>query len=169
MFDERGVHNAGITDGAIDNNKVSDNANISGKKLDIDSVITTINEDGSINLSGTKIQVGDRTLDVELSTQNQKIEDNSTKIESQKAQISALDDKISLKVDNPSSATIILEQQLNITDYEVLENGEIKIFSNLDSIGLINSTISKKGVVVERIGLKGEKLRVKIEKKRKDT
>ena len=65
---------------------------------------------------------------------------------------------ISLKVDNPSSATIILEQQLNITDYEVLENGEIKIFSNLDSIGLINSTISKKGVVVERIGLKGEKL-----------
>ena len=115
MFDERGVHNAGITDGAIDNNKVSDNANISGKKLDINSVITTINEDGSINLSGTKVQVGDRTLDVELSTQNQKIEDNSTKIESQKAQISALDDKISLKVDNT-----IFEQ------YETTVNGKIE-------------------------------------------
>ena len=39
MLDHRGVHNAGITDGAIDNRKVSENANISGKKLDIDSVV----------------------------------------------------------------------------------------------------------------------------------
>ncbi|HHD2755563.1 TPA: hypothetical protein ACOTHC_001367, partial [Clostridium perfringens] len=37
MLDSDGVHNAGITNGAIDNNKVADNANISGNKLDINS------------------------------------------------------------------------------------------------------------------------------------
>lgn len=65
---------------------------------------------------------------------------------------------ISLKVDNAPSATITLEKELNITDYEVLEKNQIKIFSNLDSIGLINSTLSKKGIIVENIGLKGENL-----------
>lgn len=98
MIDGAGVHNAGITDGAIDNNKVADDANISGLKLDIDSVIRTINEDGSETIAGTKVQVGDRTLDIELSTQNQLITNNSTQISNQQSQINALDEQISLKV-----------------------------------------------------------------------
>lgn len=98
MIDSGGVHNAGITDGAIDNNKVADDANISGLKLDIDSVIRTINEDGSETIAGTKVQVGDRTLDIELSTQNQLITNNSTQISNQQSQINALDEQISLKV-----------------------------------------------------------------------
>lgn len=69
MLDGNGVHNAGITDGAIDNNKVADNANISGNKLDINSVIREVNNNGTETIKGTKVTVGDRTLDVELSTQ----------------------------------------------------------------------------------------------------
>ncbi|MGG7163150.1 ATP-binding cassette domain-containing protein [Clostridium ihumii] len=65
---------------------------------------------------------------------------------------------ILLKVDDLSKASIILERNLNIMDYEVLENNMIKIFSNLNEIGLINSTISKSGVIVENISLKGENL-----------
>lgn len=65
---------------------------------------------------------------------------------------------IELEVDDASSAVTLLERELDITDYEVLENNKIKIFSNLDSVGKINSVISKKGVIVERIGLKGENL-----------
>ena len=80
LIDHNGVHNAGITDGAIDNRKVSENANISGKKLDIDSVIRTINDDGSVTIEGTKIQVGNTTLDVELSKQTNLINDHTTQL-----------------------------------------------------------------------------------------
>ena len=65
---------------------------------------------------------------------------------------------IDVSVDDISTTTTILEQDLNITDYEVLEGHKIKIFSNLDSIGIINSTLSKKGIIVDSIGLKGENL-----------
>lgn len=65
---------------------------------------------------------------------------------------------IGLSVDDTSTTSTILEQELNITDYEVLEGKKIKIFSNLDSIGIINSTLSKKGIIVDSIGLKGENL-----------
>lgn len=65
---------------------------------------------------------------------------------------------IELEVDDASNAVIILEKELDIIDYEVLENNKIKIFSSLDSVGKINSIISRKGVIVEKIGLKGENL-----------
>ena len=99
MFDSDGVHNAGITDGAIDNNKVADNANISGNKLDINSVIREVNNNGTETIKGTKVTVGDRTLDVELSTQNNTITEHSKELSSQKTSINALDNALKLKVD----------------------------------------------------------------------
>lgn len=65
---------------------------------------------------------------------------------------------IELEVDDASNTVIILEKELDIIDYEVLENNKIKIFSSLDSVGKINSVISRKGIIVEKIGLKGENL-----------
>lgn len=100
MLDSDGVHNAGITNGAIDNNKVADNANISGNKLDINSVIREVNTHGTETIAGTRIQVGDRTLDVELSTQKNTITEHSKELSTQKATIQALDSAIKLKVDS---------------------------------------------------------------------
>ncbi|MCX0381884.1 hypothetical protein [Clostridium perfringens] len=99
MLDSDGVHNAGITNGAIDNNKVADNANISGNKLDINSVIREVNNNGTETIKGTKVTVGDRTLDVELSTQNNTITEHSKELSSQKTSINALDNALKLKVD----------------------------------------------------------------------
>lgn len=79
MIDGEGVHNAGITDGAIDNNKVADDANISGKKLDIKSVVEEIN-DGETKISQTIIQVGDKSLDIVLREQTQEISDTTERI-----------------------------------------------------------------------------------------
>lgn len=79
MIDGEGVHNAGITDGAIDNNKVADDANISGKKLDIRSVVEEIN-DGETKISQTIIQVGDKSLDIVLREQTQEISDTTERI-----------------------------------------------------------------------------------------
>ena len=50
---------------------------------------------------------------------------------------------IDLIVDDTAKAVALLERELDISDYEVWEGNKIKIFSNLDSVGIINSTISK--------------------------
>lgn len=65
---------------------------------------------------------------------------------------------IDLKVDDTSRAVILLERELGISDYEVLENRNIKVFSNLDNVGKVNSILSKSGVIVESISVKGENL-----------
>ncbi|MGL5069568.1 MAG: ATP-binding cassette domain-containing protein [Sarcina sp.] len=65
---------------------------------------------------------------------------------------------IELEVDDASSAVSILEAELKITNYDVLEGNKINIYSNLDDVSKINSVLSRKGVMVERIGVKGENL-----------
>ena len=100
LIDHTGVKNAGITDGAVDNRTVSENANISGKKLDINSVIRSINEDGSVKITGTVVQVGDGTLEVKMSEQNNLITQQGQKLENQQSQITSNTNAIKLKVDN---------------------------------------------------------------------
>lgn len=99
MLDGDGVHNAGITDGAIDNNKVADDANIEGKKLDINSVVREMNGCTEV-ISSTIIQVGDKELNVILEEQNNTITEQSEQLTTQKAQIEANQTAISLKVDS---------------------------------------------------------------------
>ena len=65
---------------------------------------------------------------------------------------------IDLKVDNTARAVILLERELGINDYEVLEDSNIKVFSNLDNVGEINSLLSRSGIIVESISVKGENL-----------
>lgn len=65
---------------------------------------------------------------------------------------------IDLRVDDTSRAVTLLERELGISDYEVLESNNIKVFSNLDNVGAVNSLLSKSGVIVESINVKGENL-----------
>ncbi|WP_283701260.1 interleukin-like EMT inducer domain-containing protein [Clostridium perfringens] len=124
MLDSDGVHNAGITNGAIDNNKVADNANISGNKLDINSVIREVNTHGTETIAGTRIQVGDRTLDIELSTQKNTITEHSKELSSQKATIQALDNAIKLKVDSQTftQSTTTINNNINRAKEEAINS-----------------------------------------------
>lgn len=65
---------------------------------------------------------------------------------------------IDLRVDDTARAVILLERELGISDYEVLEDSNIKVFSNLDNVGEINSLLSISGIIVESISVKGENL-----------
>lgn len=123
MIDERGVHNAGITDGAIDNNKVSQNANIDGTKLNINSVIREVNENGTESISGTKVIVGDKSLEVELKEQQNTITEHGQELSSQKSQIIAMEDKISLKVDSQkfTEETQNIKQSIGVAKQEAIE------------------------------------------------
>lgn len=124
MLDSDGVHNAGITNGAIDNNKVADNANISGNKLDINSVIREVNNNGTETIKGTKVTVGDRTLDVELSTQNNTITEHSKELSSQKASLTALDNALKFKVDSQTftQSTTTINNNINRVKEEAINS-----------------------------------------------
>lgn len=97
MIDGDGVHNAGITDGAVDNNKVANDANIVGSKLDINSVVTEING-ATEKISSTIVQVGNKTLQVYLGEQENILDEYGETLTSQAAQIAANEESIALKV-----------------------------------------------------------------------
>ncbi|ELC8406235.1 phage tail protein [Clostridium perfringens] len=136
MLDGNGVHNAGITDGAIDNNKVADNANISGNKLDINSVIREVNNNGTETIKGTKVTVGDRTLDVELSTQKNTITEHGKELSSQKATIQALDNAIKLKVDTQTftQSTTIINNNINRAKEEAINSANSNTTNAINNI-----------------------------------
>ncbi|PWX02341.1 hypothetical protein CYK75_02615 [Clostridium perfringens] len=145
MLDGNGVHNAGITDGAIDNNKVADNANISGNKLDINSVIREVNTHGTETIKGTKVTVGDRTLDVELSTQKNTITEHGKELSSQKASLTALDNALKFKVDTQTftQSTTTINNNINKAKEEAINTAKVNIndaISDLD-IGIYNLAI----------------------------
>lgn len=57
IFDQNGITPAGIPSNTIVNDMVSNSANISGSKLDIDSVVTEINDNGTTTINSNKIWV----------------------------------------------------------------------------------------------------------------
>ncbi|MDO4553713.1 MAG: phage tail spike protein [Lachnospiraceae bacterium] len=80
IWDALGATDNTIQRKIIRDSIVADNANIQGYKLDIDSVVTSING-ATTTISGTKVQVGDKTLTVALSEQSQTITSNYTALQ----------------------------------------------------------------------------------------
>lgn len=99
LINQNGITASAIGNGLIVNDMVADNANISGSKLDINSVIKTINEDGSETINSSKIYLDDvgQSLDVafdQLKTSNdgvlEQVQTNTTNLEVAQGQINAL-------------------------------------------------------------------------------
>lgn len=105
LLDENGVKSEGITDGAITNDKISDDANIDGAKLNINSVVSKLNEDGTETINGTKIEVDGTNLNTKLSSITNKQTADGEKITQAQSQITANANAIKLKVDNQTYQT----------------------------------------------------------------
>ena len=105
LFDENGVTEEGITDGSITNDKINPNANINASKIDIDSVINRINEDGSTTIQGTRIDIDNKSLSAVVSEIHTKANSQDSVISSQAGSIKANSDAIKLKVDTQTYTT----------------------------------------------------------------
>ena len=80
LIDETGIQDSdAIKDGLIVDTHVAENAAISANKLDIGSLFSVINEDGSHTLNSSKIvmDADGQTLDVAFNSMNTKIENNT--------------------------------------------------------------------------------------------
>lgn len=65
---------------------------------------------------------------------------------------------IEIQANDSKRAVVLLEKELNITDYVVMQDNVIKIFNHLEIIGEINTLLATNGIVVNQIGLKGQNL-----------
>ena len=105
LLDENGIKSEGITDGSITNDKISEDANIDGSKININSVISKINEDGTETIQGTKIEVDGTTLETKLYDIKMKQDENTDSISQAQSQITANTNAIKLKVDEQTYTT----------------------------------------------------------------
>ena len=111
LINQNGITASAIGDGLIVNDMVSDNAAISGGKLDISSVITEINSDNSTTIKSSKIYLNDQAQSLEVAFNSLKtkvdtieevtiqgdltaiveqVQSNTSKIEANKDNISTL-------------------------------------------------------------------------------
>ena len=75
LIDETGIKSGAVPDGLIVNDMVADNANISGGKLDISSVISSINNnENTLNSSKIKFDDTNQTLDIAFNQLKTKVE-----------------------------------------------------------------------------------------------
>lgn len=96
LLNENGITEEGFTDGY---SKLPDNS-LNPIKIDIDSVITRINEDGTSTIEGSKILLNNKTLDVEIFDINTKQSELETITSNNTASITANTEAINLKLDS---------------------------------------------------------------------
>lgn len=65
---------------------------------------------------------------------------------------------ININVDDVEKATFIIENNLNIEEFEVFPNNTIKIYNHLDEVKKISNEIIVNGVGIESINIQGEDL-----------
>ncbi|HBI7038429.1 TPA: hypothetical protein K8N32_001369, partial [Clostridium perfringens] len=110
LLNQDGLTKEGLTDGF---NKIDDNSIDATRVFDKNSLVRNING-ATETIRGTRVQIGDRTLDVELGIQSNTITEQGKVLDSQKATITALQDAIKLKVDNQTftSATQTIHRNI---------------------------------------------------------
>lgn len=133
---------------------VADDAAIKGTKLDIESVVTAVNG-ASTKISGTVVQVGDKTLNVALSEQETTITEYGGQISDHEARITANEESILLKVSTQdfSSYKTTVNAQIDSAKSEVIGYTDAQITTVNESLSNTNQEIS---VMKGQIALKVE-------------
>jgi len=149
LFDENGLTDIGFTDGY---NKLPNNSLDPGK-IDIDKVITRINEDGTEVLLAQKIVLDNETLDVKFTNTINGLQDI---ISTQGAQISTIAGQIASKVWQTDIETAVdgLETILNHQISEViigLEGIESRVSDVEIETSDIGSTISDISTAISQL------------------
>ncbi|MBS4191253.1 ABC transporter ATP-binding protein [Bacillus sp. FJAT-49705] len=63
-----------------------------------------------------------------------------------------------IKVDDPTRGAIVLEQILFTTDFEVMQDGVIKLYSHIDDVRKVSQTLTNNGLVIEHLSQNGDSL-----------
>ena len=163
MFDARGLTADAIKKEIIRNDMISANANISGDKLDINSVITEVNTNGSVTLKSSKVKLDSlgQTLDVAFSALKTQSDATKTKTDSNTTQIGIEQGRINTLIQNTTivkdGTTVQLKDEYSKLDQTVkglsstvgthtteLSGLTTKVSTNTSSIKQLNDSIKLK-------------------------
>lgn len=114
MFDALGLTENGVKREIIRNDMIKKNANIAASKLDIESLFTVINEDGSHTLKSSKIYIdaNKQTLDVAFKNMTTNITNLQNAVTTQGTQLTAVQGQISSKVWQQDITTAVNNLQI---------------------------------------------------------
>ena len=114
MFDALGLTENGVKREIIRNDMIKENANIAASKLDIESLFTVINEDGSHTLKSGKIYVdaNKQTLDVAFKNMTTNVTNLQNAVTTQGTQLTAVQGQISSKVWQQDITTAVNNLQI---------------------------------------------------------
>lgn len=114
MFDALGLTENGVKREIIRNDMIKENANIAASKLDIESLFTVINEDGSHTLKSSKIYVdaNKQTLDVAFKNMTTNVTNLQNAVTTQGTQLTAVQGQISSKVWQQDITTAVNNLQI---------------------------------------------------------
>ena len=146
LIDEEGIKSSdAIADGLIVDAKVADNANISGSKLDIASVITEVNNDNSTTIKSSKIYLNEQNQSLEVAF-------NSLKSQVETIQDVTIDGDLSSIVEQVQSNTTKIEANKEGINTLVAENViRTEEISNLEGeLQQVNTTLSNKYASLEQ-------------------
>ena len=159
LIDETGIKSGAVPNGLIVNNMVSDSANISGSKLDINSVISSINN-GTTTIKGTRIQLDEQgqslqvafsqlkskvetienvSIEGDLSSVIEQVTSNTTSINTMQGQISSLISNTTITKAN--GEVVQLKDEYNSTKSTV-NSHSTKIGSLETNLATANNNIS---------------------------
>lgn len=132
LFGTDGVTNAGITKGAVDNSKVADNANISGSKIEKESLVTTING-ATTTLKSSRIKLDDvgQTLDIAFKNLSNIVTTTGNTVSSQGTSIKTVQGQITSKIwqtDIDASLSSTNTEIVNIKDKYTVQEQTISGF-----------------------------------------
>lgn len=133
LIDADGIHEDAVPDGLIVDSMVADDANIAGSKLDIDSVITSINEDGSETISSTKVWFDEenRSLNAVFGDLETATDNLESTVSSQTTQLQATQGKLSALITDDELERLNTRAYLNVSQGTIkLDQGNVVLGSS---------------------------------------
>lgn len=109
MFSEGGITDKAIKSAIIRDEMVSDSADISASKLNIDSLFTAINDDTSNTLKATKVKLDEQgqSLEVAFNALNTSVEDQNETISGHETRLTLVEGKLESKIWEQDISTAI--------------------------------------------------------------
>lgn len=132
LIDADGLHPGAVPDGLIVDQMVANNANIAGSKLDIDSVITEINENGTETISSTKVWFDEenRSLNALFGDLQSQVDDTETTVSSQTTAISAMQGKLSALITDDELEKLNTRAALAVSQGTLVVGGKTLILGS---------------------------------------
>lgn len=148
ILNSNGITANAVPDELIVDKMVAGDANISGSKLDIDSVITEVNDNGTKTLKSSKVYLDDKkqTLDIAFNTMSTQVDKNTTTTNTNTTNINTMQGQISTLISN----TTVTEDGKNKTIKEA--------YSSLkQTVNSLSSTMGSTTTELENITTKLDK------------